>query len=477
MRRIAALACMSFIVMAACDQTEPTETLNTPRTQAVMLDGTTGGNSHFYFLGPLVRPPASFPGTFNPDLTPTVEVCRNSIAQDAAGHCTSLLVKYDRFTPAGGGQLVQVSTSEQAYAVEFRAKDFPIERNVPFRVVVLIGDVQLGFFDIVKTSTGYRNATDNDLMNRTGIFPIRFRIEDGALCVNPDDCFEGQVGPAGGTFTVQKDDGTVPAGTEFPSGALNQNVTLIIERITGIECLPTDAPQYRGCFRFRTEPHVANFNLPATIGICMEEAAGVPFFNDGQLRLWKWSEVNGDPIQELERVTIDYLNCPTPTALGARPTSSLLLGATRAGSWLLKPLAAVFGPSEAYADVIGYEGGKLGNFSIIGWVRPLAVKITAGDNQNGQVGRQVATQPQVRIVNRYGLTEMGVAGRIVDFTPSGNGLANPPSTFSDAQGFASTQWELATTPGFNTLLVRTPTSRVIAPTPYQADATFTANGQ
>ena len=122
-------------------------------------------------------------------------------------------------------------------------------------------------------------------------------------------------------------------------------------------------------------------------------------------------------------------------------------------------------------------GGKLGNFSIIGWVRPLAVNITAGDNQTGQVGRRVATPPTVQIVNKYGLTVMGVAGRTVDFTPSGNGLANPPSTVSNALGFASTQWELATTPGLNTLLVRTPTSRSIAPTPYEAEVTFKATGQ
>jgi hypothetical protein len=53
---------------------------------------------------------------------------------------------------------------------------------------------------------------------------------------------------------------------------------------------------------------------------------------------------------------------------------------------------------------------------------------------------------------------------------------NPPSTFSDANGFAFTQWELNTTPGLNTLLVRTPTSRAIAPVPYEAEATFTATG-
>lgn len=446
--------------------------VNTPN--AARLDGATGGNPHFFFLPPAVANP-TFSGVFNPDISPTVEVCRTT-AQDALGHCSSLLARFDR-AQQQSGQKLEVSLTGQHYVLGWRARDYVVPENTPFRVVVLVGDIQLGYFDMVKIANSFRNADTNEVISRNGTVPIKFRIEDGALCGTSTECLEALVGPNGGTFTIQRNDGTKPAGTEFPAGALNDTVTLIITKVTSGECLPTDVPQYRGCYRFTTQPHVANFNLPATVGVCMEDAAGVPFFNDGQLRLWKWSEVNGDPIQELERVIIDYLNCPTPTTLGARSGSPLLLGAARAGSWLLKPLAAVFGPSEAYATMIGYEGGKLGNFSVIGWVRPLAVSIKSGDNQTGAPGTLLPAQLRLQVVNKYGTTAMGVGGLVVDYLPSGDGVATPATTITNGEGFAFTRWRLATEPAVNTLRARVPTSRAIAPVPYEAEAFFKAIGQ
>ena len=49
-----------------------------PRPSADLVDGAHGsnGNAHFYFLKPLVTPPASFPGTFDPTQAPNVEICQ-----------------------------------------------------------------------------------------------------------------------------------------------------------------------------------------------------------------------------------------------------------------------------------------------------------------------------------------------------------------------------------------------------------------
>jgi hypothetical protein len=472
MRRIAVMACMSFVLVAACDRSAPTDNMQVPSPHAAKLDGASGGNPHFFFLPPLVANP-SFSGVFNPNVAPTVEICTNT-AQDASGHCMSLLASYTR-TAQQNGQVIEVSLTGQHYVLGWKAKDFAITDNVPFRIVVMVGDIQLGYFDMVKRANSFRNADTNEVISRNGTVPIKFRVENNALCGTSTECFEGLVGPNGGTFTITRNDGSKPAGTEFPSGALDETVTLVISRIVTTECLPTDVPQYQGCYRFETHPHVDNFNLPATVGVCMLDLAGVPFFNDQQLRLWKWSEVNGDAIQELERVTIEYLDCPAPTTLSARGGSSLMLGATRAGSWLLKPLATLFGPSVAHADVLGYEGGKLSNFSRIGWVRPLSVKIVSGDNQAAPAGTWLQAHLRVRVVNQYGFSEMGVGGRRVDFIPSGNGQAVSPR-ITNGDGYAVTEWRLGTQPGLNTLLSRTPTSRPIAPVPYEAEATFKATG-
>ena len=471
MRRIAVLACLSFLLVAACDRTAPTDNMQSPSPQAAKLDGANGGNPHFFFLPPVVANP-TYSGVFNPNLAPTLEVCATT-AQDTDGHCASLVAKFYTFAPSG--QTAQITIDVDKYQLNWKASDYAIAEEVPFRVVVHLGDEMLGFFDMKKSQGTYRDPDTNAVISSNSTVPIKFRIEEGVLCGDEPECFEGTVGPNGGTFTIDGPNGTKPAGTEFPPGALNQTVNLVITAIDEGECLPTDVPQYRGCYRFETEPHVENFNLPATVGVCLLEAAGVPFYNDGQLRLWKWSETNGDQIQELEKVIIDYLVCPDPNTLSARGGNPLLLGAARAGSWLLKPLAAVFGPSEAYA-MIGYEGGKLGNFSRIGWVRPLNVEIKAGNNQTGIVGQPLPIQPKVRVTNKYGNTVQGVPFRTMDWTPSVNGVATPSSNITDLLGEAATTWTLSTTPGSNTLRARTPTSRAIAPVPYEAEATFTATG-
>ena len=69
---------------------------------------------------------------------------------------------------------------------------------------------------------------------------------------------------------------------QFPEGALTETVTLIIERYFG-ECLPTDAPQYQGCYKFRTEPHIENFELPATVGVCLFDPAAPWVVDDHSL--------------------------------------------------------------------------------------------------------------------------------------------------------------------------------------------------
>jgi hypothetical protein len=362
--------------------------------------------------------------------------------------------------------------------VNWNFKDYAIADDAPFRIAVLVGDLQLGYLDLVKQGSVFRNQTTGKVVSRAagGKLPLKFRIETGALC-SPGaiECFEGQVGPAGGTFTIARSDGTKPAGTEFPQGALQETVNLIIERVTSGECLPTDVPQYEGCYRFHTEPYVEQFELPVTVGVCLLDPAGLPFLNDQQLRLWKWSEVAGDPLVELERALIDYLECPPLTQLGAGTSNALLLGAARAGAWLLKPFASVFGPRDAFALTIR-EGGKLINFSRIGWVRPLSVELRSGDGQSGRAGQALPVQPRARVVNKYGMTVQGVPDRVVQFTPSGDGSASPATAVTDAAGEAATTWTLSTTPGANTLLARTPTSRAIAPVPYEAEALFQALG-
>jgi hypothetical protein len=67
-----------------------------------------------------------------------------------------------------------------------------------------------------------------------------------------------------------------------------------------------------------------------------------------------------------------------------------------------------------------------------------------------------------------------IVGWRVEFTPSADGTAVPPFTLTDAAGEAFTVWTLSSTAGPNTLRAFVPTSRVIAPAPYEVETTFNA---
>ena len=469
---------LSVIVVAACqDRSAVAPTHNSEITRADVLDGAAGGNAHFFFLPPMVANPSPT-GQFNPALAPTVEVCQTT-ALDASGHCSALRA---RFTTAGGvnnnNARVEVVVSGEHYRLNWDTKAYAIPVDQPFRIVVLLGDLKIGHADVVARKGGkYQNATTGveiSLVNGRTL-PIKFRIENGVICGGALECFEGQVGPEGGTFTVAGANDTRPAGTSFPPGAVEDTVNLIIERVTDGECLPTDLQQFQRCYRFRTEPYVPNFIEPVTVGVCMSDAAGLDFFNDGQLRLWKWSEHVGEALQELERVQIEYLVCPELSIIGSRTPSPWMRGLAKAGSVLSKPLALLFAPRPAYAMFGPYEGGRLSNFSRIGWVRPISLEITQGDGQSGFTSMTLPINPTVRLTNRYGATKQAVPGKRVDFTPSGDGQALPSFTLTDAAGSASTVWTLSSSAGANSLLAHVATSRVIAPAPYEVQVTFNAN--
>ena len=458
------------LVFSACRDDVPTSPIRTPRPSA---DVQQFGNGHFYFLQPLVEKMPTPTGTVNTNVAPTVEVCAGT--QLNGVHCAALVAKFTRFGGVNNfGDVIGIQT-DGTYAVEWHTANNALTTGNLYRIVVLVGETQLGYADVKpRGNKPEKIAGVYDFENGRTV-PVKFRIEHGALCPTGAQCFENMVGPNGGTFVFQEG-GYIPAGVEFPANALQETTTLIIERYNLIPCLPTPLQQFAGCFRFRLEPAPAgNFAAEASVGVCMTDPAGVPFFSnnqpDNQLRLWKWSETAGDALQELERTEVFFLNCPPIGFASARPTSFRLAASI---GRLLQPIASLILPSPAYAFA-GYEGGKLSNFSRIGWVRPLALDITQGNNQTGVAGGTLPVQPTVLLRNKYGPAQ-AVSGWSVGFQPSGNGSASPTSAITGANGLAATSWTLSTTPGANTLLASVVTEFPIAPAPYSTQATFNATG-
>lgn len=464
--------CLAVVVLlSAC--TDPLTEPRQHQARFTISDGANGGNPHFYFLRPVAVHSPQPTGVFNPGLYPTLDICLESQI-DSEGNCASTLASFQR-SATNSDQGLHVPAGEEMYKLVWKTSDYTIPEG-RVRLLVRLGGFVAGHADIFKDDRGeFRDEAGTSIPGGNASIPVKFRIEEGVICGNRPLCTEQGLGTDGGIVTVL-DNGYRVAGAEFQPNTFDQPVNVIIERLAG-ECLPlaTGVQQYQSCFRFHTEPTVP-FAMEATVGICLTDPAGAQYYEDRQLRLWKWSEVENDAILELEPTTITYLDC-APLQVGSLFSSPVMRGLTRAGAAVISPLARLLGPASLYA-MAGYEGGKLSNFSRIGWVRPLQLSAVAGDNQTAAPGSAVAINPRVRIINKYSQSGSyaGADGIRVEFTPSSDGTAAPAVNNTAGGGYASTVWTLSSTPGLNTLDVQAITELAIAPAPHQTQYIFEATG-
>jgi len=163
------------------------------------------GNPHFYFLPPMV-PATTYGGTFDPSLTPVVEIC-----EWTGSECVLPLLADYSMTTGLGSETVRLVESDQHYLVNWHAGDFDLGTNTTYRIIVRASGALLGFadLDIVSNQADFKNVDTGELIplkdGRTLV--IKFRIEEGAVFV---------VGPGGGQVTAH--DGSV--ALDIPEGAL-----------------------------------------------------------------------------------------------------------------------------------------------------------------------------------------------------------------------------------------------------------------
>jgi hypothetical protein len=440
------LAC----ALASCrDQAPESPNVQSARGFAVVQ----GGNGHFYFLPPMVKNPNPT-GVFNPRLNPVVEICGLS----PSGQCTSPLVA--SFNRQGGTRGEQVVVEGEIYQVDWNTRKYELA-NGYYRIRVLSAPssgahTELGRIDVLLARTG------NDAKNATGgaigivngsTLPIKFRIEESALCATEDqDCFEGVVDSEGGTFTLPN----LTAGAEIPQNAISQGteVTLIIERVRDKSeaCLPMDFPQYEGCYRFRTEPDLAQFNLPVTVGLCLEEAAEDIV---DQLELWKWDEVDPASLERVETANAPFIQCDGFT-LSALNTARWK-GLASAGGRALRSFAQLMRATPAYAANVDDDlrgpvpfGGTLGDFSRMGVVQRLELEIAAGDGQSATAGSALPNPVTVKVTSA--VTGDPVTGVPITFqVQTGGGSVTPDAATTGSDGQASTSWTLGALIGAQSL--------------------------
>lgn len=365
-----ALVALALIVACQGDRS-----LTPPSLFADLQDGANnGGNPDFFFFPPLVPNPTSHPnldpGGFNHTLVPFVRVCE--LTADPAMDPSAQCVTGDPVLQPTPASLVP---GEELYKLEWDTEASGLQAEKFYRIQVFGGGSpdqlgpELGFLDVDPVDNGVKNAksTETYVFQDRRTVPIKFRIENGALCVGRADCGERIITDAGGDVITN----TGFAAASFPPGALNagQQVTVIIERVTvgpDNDCHDgqlTGVAQFEGCYDFRTEPGPTEFNFPVRVEVCVE----VPF-TDARLDFLSLFKSNGEITQALPNVDDELIDCANFSGgsdLTRAGPAARLLHLASAG-W--RALTRLVVPKPAYATTANLGlGGETGSFSNIGW--------------------------------------------------------------------------------------------------------------
>ena len=460
-----ALPVLATIALIGCTDTIPTRPAR-PKLSAETSDGAHGGNTHFFFLPPIVANP-SFSGVSNPFLAPDVQICRLLPPSNTICDPTAPTITLTAPMPKGKGE---------EYHVDWNSDRSTVGKT--YRITVQVKQDELGN----EQPLGHTDVQPN---GRT--LPIRFRIERGALCEAGFGCAQVPVTQLGGTFVTDDRD----AGAMFPAGALPPGVTsveLTIERIPHTAFAPTTGPlptglqQFPFFFDFSVNPDV-KFVKPVLLGVCQLENPEDPRYPGTQPhdQLVLAHPTGPSTIEFLARDGAPFvaLGCPgTGTgpgrggfgsikgarrwiAQGGQPGLLVRLGAL--ADWLFMPKKVLATTAVAHGGVGGSLLGPLGS----------PVNTVLVEMRNNSAGSQGAEgtlapgsncqsegqcqAPSVIIGNFSGAPAAGVP---VTFRVTAGGgtigvgdRSGTSITVNTGEGGVASldSWTLGTTPGVNTV--------------------------
>jgi hypothetical protein len=372
MKRIVLLPFACTLVVACQDQRSPTA-VRPPSAQ--LMDGSTSGNRHFFFLAPLVKQP-SFSGVFNPALKPIVSICQLDVDPTQNNKPIGCTPNTDPISPGP----VTADLAGQQYKVNWDTKQSGINLDMFYRIQVFGASGEkdpLGFADVDPVNNGsqLKNVNTGEYIGLVDgrTLPIKFRIERNAfLPPTCTDCVEANISNNGGILVTN----TGFAGASFPAGWLRPDfiadfgdqVVVTIERVSVNNddqnplnrCLPIDRAQFEGCYRFKTIPFAGPFNQLVTAGICLSLSEQDPQHNGVELFKVEEPATTESFVTRLPNVPATFVSCERFSSAGP-PRNGLFALARRVASWL--------GPASLHAAHVG-AGGLTGSFSRIGWALP-----------------------------------------------------------------------------------------------------------
>jgi hypothetical protein len=165
----------SLCALAACGTADaPTLAVpESPPTLEVRHASTTGYPGFYFYNG--ILPSSPEVGTFDPNVSPTVRICR--ITNDT---CGPNLATFTR-TSGSYGRLVTVNTEEERYELSWPTGSTGAQTGHVYRVSVSVGTRVVGFMDVLMVSSwGQFFSTDTDEYIpwfAGSALPVWFRIE------------------------------------------------------------------------------------------------------------------------------------------------------------------------------------------------------------------------------------------------------------------------------------------------------------
>jgi alpha-tubulin suppressor-like RCC1 family protein len=178
--RIGLRSTTSLLVLltAACSDRDLPTAAPMTRPALSISDGANGGNSHFFFLPPIVPAPSPN-GAFDGTVSPEVRICEWN-----GSSCVALIATFS-LTAGTGGELIKVDPVAQHYHVNWQTKLFVLGLGKQYRISVLVGAQELGHADVnpISGGQGLKNVDTGEYiaLKDGSTLPIKFRIEVGAI--------------------------------------------------------------------------------------------------------------------------------------------------------------------------------------------------------------------------------------------------------------------------------------------------------
>ncbi len=453
MRRLAfAFLTLSVALVAGCqDASLPTfvDQFDVPLLDIV--DGAHGddGNVDFFFFPPIAPLPIDDPGfeadEFNPNLSPLVQICDPATCPE-----DPVLEEPAELRRKTRKQL-------QQYGINWKTERS--DRGRVLRIRVLVGKTVLGFADVQLVTTIRERMTVPE-----GTFPvlagsrvpIRFWIENGALCSPPgtDPCASTTVDLGeGATIALNTGDRIdIPA----QEGREGEEVTVTMQGCADFDNLPIDLPTFGACLDITADPMLIGERVledPAIVSVCSQFVTGLDDMQEPLVTLHQFDLVDDEAVVMALPHTADFCDAPVP-APGS--SAGLPINLVRDGWRIVRDgLTALVNPEPLSATTALLDqgnGGSTGTFgSSFQLALPAQMDFVSEDDESRFAAPGGTLPAKVDVTDRNGDP---VEGATVTFTIiEGNGSVGSIQTVvvTGPDGRAEASWTLDDEPGSNAL--------------------------